>query len=366
MTPERWQRVKELFETTLKLDADARGPFLERACEGDEGLVKEVESLLVSHEESRRFLESPAVAVMAESLVDDPSAIVAGQRIRNYEVLSKISEGGMGEVYLARDLRSGHNVAIKLIRREFRDQREQLRYFKREAKAIAAMNHPNVCRRYEIGATDDGQPFIAMEYVEGMSLTERLKSRPHKTGEIIDIAIQVADALHEAHSHGIIHRDIKPANIMITPHGRVKVLDFGLARIVTSASDPVPSDASTAIKTASGVVLGTIVYMSPEQALGEDVDHRTDIFSLGAVLYEMHTGKRPFASDTFGKTIEKIAQGQMESTVRFDCDTPAELERIIRKCIAKDRQSRYHSAYELAMDLNDLRKALDDCQGHRG
>jgi serine/threonine protein kinase len=287
------------------------------------------------------------------------------ETISHYRVLSQLGGGGMGVVYEAEDLNLGRHVALKFLPPDLEKDAAALERFQREARAASSLNHPNICTIYEIGESE-GRHFIAMELLEGQTLKKKIGNQPLEMEDLLTLAIQIADALDAAHAKGIIHRDIKPANIMITPHGRVKVLDFGLARIVTSASDPVPSDASTAIKTASGVVLGTIVYMSPEQALGEDVDHRTDIFSLGAVLYEMHTGKRPFASDTFGKTIEKIAQGQMESTVRFDCDTPAELERIIRKCIAKDRQSRYQSAYELAIDLNDLRKALAACQEHRG
>jgi serine/threonine protein kinase len=364
MTPESWRKVKELFETALKLDPDAREPFLTRACEGDKQFREEVVSLLSSHAESSHFLELPAAAVMAESLIDDQATIVAGRHISNFEIVSKIAEGGMGEVYLARDLTSERKVAIKLIRREYKDQQEQLRYFKREARAISALHHRNLCTLYEIGTLEDGQPFIAMEYVEGRSLSDYVKSWPHETSEVIDIAIQTAEALYEAHVHGIIHRDIKPSNIMITPSGTVKVLDFGLARIAIASSDQVCSDASTAIKTASGVILGTIFYMSPEQALGEDVDHRTDIFSLGAVLYEMLTGKRPFTGQTFGKTLEKIARGQVDPMTLLQSKDSAEFERIVMKCLSRDKRMRYESAYDLLLDLENLRKTVAMHTGH--
>ena len=232
-----------------------------------------------------------------------------------------------------------------------------MRRFAREAKAASAFKHPNVATIYEIGECD-GVHFIAMEYVEGQTLAARSVADRSTLAEIVDIGLQVADALDEAHSKGITHRDIKPANIMLTPRGQLKVLDFGLAKITRPEGQAV-TDLSTVVSTETGVVMGTVQYMSPEQVLGKRVDHRTDIFSLGVVLYEMATGRLPFAGTSSSETTDRILHGQPDAIARFNYNVPAELERIVRKCLEKDRERRYQSARELLIDLKNLKRDGD-------
>ena len=233
-----------------------------------------------------------------------------------------------------------------------------MRRFVREARAASALNHANVAHIYEIGQSD-GLHFIAMEYVEGQTLAARISGRPLDPADIVDIGIQVADALDEAHRKGITHRDIKPANIMLTPRGQAKVLDFGLAKVTRPEGQAIGSDISTVVKTETGVVMGTVQYMSPEQVLGQDVDHRTDIFSLGVVLYEMATGRLPFSGSSVSETTNRILHGQPDAIARFNYNVPPELERIIRKCLEKDRERRYQSARELLVDLRNLKRESD-------
>jgi eukaryotic-like serine/threonine-protein kinase len=234
-----------------------------------------------------------------------------------------------------------------------------MRRFIREARAASALKHSNVATIYEIG-TSEGVNFIAMmEYVEGQTLAARISGRPVDPGEIVDIGIQVADALDEAHQKGITHRDIKPANLMITPRGQVKVLDFGLAKVTRPEGPATGSDTRTMISTASGVVMGTMQYMSPEQVLGKEVDHRTDIFSLGVAFYEMATGRLPFSGASANETMNGILHAQPEAIARFNYSVPPELERIVRKCLEKERERRYQSARELLVDLRNLKRESD-------
>ena len=265
----------------------------------------------------------------------------------------------MGEVYNARDTKLDRTVALKILPPEFADNRGRRERFVREAKAASAITHPNVAHIYEIGESD-GAHFIAMEHVEGETLAARLKGRPLPTKEILDIGVQVADALDEAHEKGITHRDIKPGNLIMTARGQVKVLDFGLAKITRLRQGygeaNADSDAPTEAKTAAGVVMGTVSYMSPEQALGRDVDGRSDLFSLGVVLYELTTDRLPFSGNSPTETIERITHDQPEAIARFNYDAPADLERIIRKCLEKDAGNRYQSAKDLLVDLRNLKR----------
>jgi serine/threonine protein kinase/Flp pilus assembly protein TadD len=270
-------------------------------------------------------------------------------------VIRKLGAGGMGEVYLACDPRLDRTVAIKVLPDDLARDQERLRRFLQEAKAASALNHPNVCIIYEVDRAENGQPFIAMEYIEGQSLDERINGEPLAQSEIIDIAIQVADALDEAHARGIVHRDIKPANLMITPRGQVKVLDFGLAKI-NAPTQMSASDIATMKQTSPGMVMGTVQYMSPEQAIGKPTDHRTDIFSLGVAIYEMTTGRLPFNGSSTSEIIDRINHSQPDAIARFNYDAPSELERIIRKCLEKDRERRYQSARELLIDLKNLKR----------
>lgn len=283
------------------------------------------------------------------------------QTLSHYRIIKKLGRGGMGEVYLAEDTRLRRKVALKLLAADVTRNEDRLQRFEQEAQAASALSHPNVAHIYEIGEAE-GTHFIAMEYVEGQPLDQVIGGRPVGVALILDIAIQVVDALDEAHEQGITHRDIKSSNIMITPRGRAKVLDFGLAKLSRpfdssgSASD---SEIPTRMKTSPGTVLGTVSYMSPEQALGHEVDHRTDIFSFGVVLYEMATGRLPFTGETVTETIDLIVHAQPEAIARLNYAIPAELENIVKKALRKDRNERYQAIHDLLVDLRNLRGELD-------
>jgi len=273
------------------------------------------------------------------------------ETVAHYRILSKLGEGGMGAVFLAHDERLGREVALKVLTPEFAHDPERLGRFLQEARLASALSHPNVAYILEIGETD-GSWFLAMEYVEGQPLSHRIAEGPLPLEEILRIGIQVADALEFAHAKDIVHRDIKPANVMLTPRGHVKILDFGLAKRGNGNA----SSADTQMLTTTGVVMGTVQYMSPEQALGREVDHRTDIFSLGVVLYEMATGRLPFSGPNATETMARILHEQPEAIARFNYDIPEELERATRKCLEKDRDRRYQSARELIVDLRNLER----------
>jgi len=259
----------------------------------------------------------------------------------------------MGEVYLAEDTKLHRPVALKVLPDEFARDKQRLQRFLAEAHIASVIAHPNVAVIHEIGEADDQTPFIAMEYVEGQTLTAKIGGRPMPLQELLDIGIEVAEALDEAHSRGVVHRDLKPANIMITPRGHAKVLDFGLAKLRLQTPD---ADSETRVKSNPGTVIGTIDYMSPEQALGREVDSRSDLFSFGTVLYEMATGRQAFAGQTSTETIERIVHSQPEAIARFNYEVPAEVERIIRKCLEKTPGSRYQSGREILIDLRNLRR----------
>src|SRR5438128_172239 len=288
-----------------------------------------------------------------------------GTKLGRYEIRSKIGEGGMGEVYLARDTQLDRDIALKTLTPEVAGDQQRLHRFLQEARAASALSHPNVAHIYEIGEVN-GAHFIAMEVVEGESLDRKIGGRPIAISELLEIAIQIADALDEAHSKGIIHRDIKSSNIMITSRGRVKVLDFGLAKLAAPtgiANRTSDSEVATQVKTSPGVVMGTVNYMSPEQALGREVDHRSDIFSFGVVLYEMATGQLPFTGGTVTETIDRITHSQPQAIARLNYDVPPELEIIIKKALRKDREERYQTIHDVLIDLKDLKRELDASAG---
>jgi len=343
MKPERWQEIEQLYHSALKREASQRAAFLKEACAGDEALRREVESLLACQAQAESFIEAPVLEVAAKVLADDQGDSLIGRQVGAYQILSLLGAGGMGEVYRARDTKLDRTVALKLLPAEVAADEDRMRRFLREAKAASALNHPNVAHIYEIGEAE-GMSFIVMEYVEGQTLAAKIHGRPLEPPQLVEIGMQAADALEEAHSKGITHRDIKPANIMVTPRGQVKVLDFGLAKIARPTDQAVESDISTMTQTAPGVVMGTVPYMSPEQALGRGVDHRSDLFSLGVVLYEMGTGRLPFSGTSTSETVDRILHAQPEAMARFSSKVPADLERIVRKCLEKERERRYQTS----------------------
>src|SRR5574341_2386239 len=285
----------------------------------------------------------------------------AGTTIGRYEIRSKIGEGGMGEVYLAHDTQLDREIALKILPAEIARDQQRLHRFLQEARTASSLSHPNVAHIYEIGESG-GAHFIAMEYVAGTPLDKKIGGRPLSVSEILEIAIQIADALDEAHAKGITHRDIKSSNVRITARGRVKVLDFGLAKLAAPSSvidRTSDSQLATRVKTSPGVVMGTVNYMSPEQALGREVDHRSDIFSFGVVLYEMVTGRLPFTGETVTETIDRIAHAQPEAIARLNYEAPAELEAIVKKALRKDRDERYQAIHDALVDLKELKRELD-------
>lgn len=281
-----------------------------------------------------------------------------GNTVGHYRIISKLGAGGMGEVFLAQDMRLERQAAIKFLPAEMAADAERRQRFIKEARAASALNHPHVCVVYDVGETDDGMPFIAMEFVEGKSLDVLVRQGPLEISKLAEIAVQVADALDAAHTSRIVHRDIKPANISLNERGQVKVLDFGLAKRMPLGKDwnDVTQDVQ---QTQDGQVLGTPSYMSPEQALGKDLDHRTDIFSMGVVLYELATGQKPFTGTNFSDIINKIVQAQPPAISRLNYDVPPELERITLKCLQKLPDRRYQSARELLVDLRNLARELE-------
>lgn len=340
MTAERYQRINELADAVLEIPAAARDAYLSGACGQDPELRREVELLVQAHESTGGFLEQPAFERLAQELArnqDSPS--LEGRQIGRYRVLSRLGSGGHGEVWLAEDRQLLRKVAIKLLAADLGTSPEHIRRLDAEARICSALNHPNIVTVYDTGELQ-GDAFLAQEYVEGQTLRRMLAHGPLPAPAAVEIVRQVANALEAAHAAGVVHRDIKPENIMIRPDGLVKVLDFGLAQFVESGTGD-----GGALR---GVVMGTVRYMSPEQARGEPLDARTDIFSLGVVLFETLTGRTPFSASTPSETLAAIRSSQADLK-----DVPPQLKAVVRKCLAKDRDDRYGSAGEmrLALDL---------------
>src|SRR5438128_4108872 len=361
MTPARLQTIEKIFRAALDQEPDQISAFLETACEGDELLRRKVEALLASRQRPGSFIETTAVGIATRIIQNGQADLLVGRTIGHYQISEPIGTGGMGEVYLATDLTAGRKAALKLLPMRFTGDTERLTRFQQEAHAVVALNHPNILTIYEIGE-DHSIHYIASELIEGETLRQRLTRGRMQLSEAIDVAIQVASALAAAHDTGIVHRDIKPENIMLRPDGYVKVLDFGIAKLAESAFAEATADGAgsmTLAETNLGSILGTVRYMSPEQACGAHVDNRTDIWSVGVVLYEMVTGQTPFTGNTPSEVMSSILEKEPPPLGSYVAHTPAELQQIISKTLRKHREERYHSAHELLEALKDLRHKLE-------
>ena len=360
MKAERWKQVNNLFQSAIERAPEERAAFLDESCYGDEGMRREVESLLTSHERAENFIELPAFEVAPELVTTHKAGALVGKLIGHYRIESLIGVGGMGEVYLARDERLGRKAALKLLPDNLTIDEAQLSRFKNEARSASALNHPNILTVYEIGTEGDRQ-FIAMEFIEGVTLRASITSGRINPQAALEIAVQVASALAAAHQAGVVHRDIKPENIMLRPDGYVKVLDFGIAKLTEhkAASDDHMIETTATLQTRPGLVLGTARYMSPEQARGQKVDARSDIWSLGVVLYEMVGGSPPFRGETPSDCIAAILTTEPLPLSGVLPDIPLKLESILQKALRKNSNERYQTASEMLADLRILKSELE-------
>ncbi len=353
MTPERWQQVEEVLQGALDRPALERASYLDDVCAGDEDLKRETTSLITAYDEAGDFIELPAMAADAQLLLGDP----VGTEVGPYKIIKCLGSGGMGEVYLAQDTRLDRPVALKILPTYFAADDLRLHRFQREARAASALNHPNIITIHEVGE-HEGVRFIAAEFVDGELLRDLIEQGNLSVAETIEIVSQVAAALSVAHSAGIVHRDIKPENIMRRADGIVKILDFGIAKLVEQESISVSTSSSeTRLQTEFGVVMGTVNYMSPEQARALEVDERTDIWSLGVVLFEMLTGRLPFSGatrmDIFVSILEREPQSINQNKVGSEA---GQLQGIVARALCKDRDERYQKVDDLLVDLQRVKQ----------
>jgi len=360
ITHDRWQRIKEIFQSAQEKTPAERIDFLNEMCGDDSSLREEVEALLTADasNDDDHFLDTPAFELGAGLIVGDthePIEFSAGQKIDHYTIVRLLGAGGMGQIYLAEDDQLGRKIALKFIAREFATNPRRVLRFEQEARAVSSLNHPNVCVIHETGVIENNRHFIAMEYIEGITLRDKLARETLTPLEALHIAMQVAAALASAHAAGIVHRDIKPENIMVRPDGYVKVLDFGLAKLTERVSQL--QQTSKNVRTEAGMLMGTVKYMSPEQLREFELDERTDVWSLGVVLYEMLTGATPFESRVPNDSIVMIL-GPHPVALPFPDHVPVRLREIVSKALQKDRATRYETTNKLAADLSALHKEL--------
>src|SRR6266699_217073 len=359
MKDERWEKVIDLFKSALERAPEERAAFLDETCHDDEGMRREVESLLTSHERAENFIEVPAFEVAPELATNDSADALVGKLLGHYCIESLIGVGGMGEVYLARDERLGRKAALKLLPESLTMDETQLSRFKNEARSASALNHPNILTVYEIGA-EGNRLFIAVEFIEGITLRASLARGRINPNAALEIAVQVASALAAAHEAGVVHRDIKPENIMLRPDGYAKVLDFGIAKLNERLASDLDEVGTTAVlQTRPGLVLGTAHYMSPEQARSQKVDARSDIWSLGVVLYEMVGGSPPFRGETPSDCIAAILTAEPAPLSSIAPDVPAKLESILQKALRKNADERYQTIKEMLAELRNLKAKLE-------
>lgn len=357
MTPERWNRISAVLDEVIELESDRRSAFLNDACSGDEGLRKEIEALLSSDERFRNFLESSPSGAAAELLSESLLLEAGTQLARRYEIGPLLGEGGMAEVYQGKDLRLGRQVAVKVLPPHFAADRQAISRFEREARILASLNHPNILAIYDFD-NQDGRYFVVTEFLNGETLRDYSNRSTVHWQKSIEIISAVAEGLSAAHSKGIIHRDLKPENIFLTSDDHVKILDFGLANWKLTVLSEAQNDQTTPLtKTGPGTILGTLPYMSPEQVRGDPMDERSDIFSLGCVLYEMLSGSRPFSGKTNADLISSILH-QNPPEILSSRSIPPAFTRIARKCLEKDPDMRFQSAKDLILALSRLSRKL--------
>jgi len=351
MKSERWEQVDQLLQAALDREPSQRAAFLAEACAGDEALRQEVESLLAMESQAAHFIEAPPEDLAAALVGEQRERSMVGRTLSHYQITALIGAGGMGEVYRAKDTQLGREVAVKILPPQLAENAEALARFKREARAVAALSHPNILAIHDFGS-EQGVTYAVMELLEGETLRARLARSALPWREAMEIGAEIAEGLAAAHAKGITHRDLKPENLFLTRAGQVKILDFGLARIKPVAASEAQTLTSTVAETTKpGVVMGTFGYMSPEQVRGETAEAPSDLFSLGIVLYEMVSGQRPFARGNPMETMAAILTAEPPSLAEMGKEVPAEVERIIRHCLAKRASERYPSGRELAVDL---------------
>lgn len=349
MADENWQRVRKIFDDARLQKPETRQKFVRQACGKNKSLLADVKSLLDSLDSAENFMEVPAVAEIAGQMLTDSRKFSKGQFLNHYEIIGQIGAGGMGEIYLAQDTKLFRRVALKILHENLLSDKQAKRRLLREAQAAALLDHPHICAIYEISETENCS-FIVMQYVEGETLAEILTQNSLTAEKSLDLAIQIAEALAEAHARNLIHRDIKPANIIVSEKGQVKVLDFGLAKFIEDEK----SGETAKRLNSSGAVMGTVPFMSPEQLCGKRLDARTDIFSFGALFYEMLAGRQAFARETNAETISAILNDEPDWSF-----IPTKLKPILQKSLTKNKDLRYKSAQNLAEALRDLQKSVD-------
>ena len=368
MTPQQWQRVRPILECALELEPESRPAYVDGACAGDEELRVEILSLLSEPNQSDSFLREPALNMVRRHMAQDQAELdkaeelaLVGQQISHYRILNKLGGGGMGVVYEAKDISLGRHVALKFLPAEVARDAQALERFQREARAASALNHPHICTIHDFGECERG-PFMVMEVLEGSTLKHRISGKPLPCESVFELGIQIAEALEAAHAKDVLHRDITPTNVFVTQRGEAKLLDFGLAKLAGATAENLVSQGVTATEhskdlTVPGALMGTAPYMSPEQIRGEPVDARSDIFSFGAVLYEMATGQPPFSGETIERIREAVLSKEPASPRKLNPRLPAGLEGVIVKALQKERSARYQSASDLLRDLNEFQRA---------